>query len=185
MGLAVAAALLLLTCMGTVTVGSPVLGAPQRQPAALEWSAPVIVDTFTPGTQGPGLPDSFQQFGHTHFFGGRGSFSSDSGRSWSTHPDATMWKMYRLLPASKPGGGMLSVGSCSHAQRSFEWNCTFPSAYTLQPGGDGVRARSLGAVSTFSGLPYPGVNTTGVRWAAHGQRRVFAHYHGHLERPDA
>eukprot|EP01050_Picozoa_sp_SAG11_P011839 SAG11_NODE_1281_length_5311_cov_4.192441_5_plen_173_part_00 len=92
-----------------------------------------------------------------HFFGGRGSYSSDGGRTWSVHK-MDMWKMYDLLPTAS--GILQSAGGHTVGATEFGWNLSFPEAYQLASGSDKdpVRVTAVAPFATFSGVPYPGVN---------------------------
>lgn len=92
-----------------------------------------------------------------HFFGGRGSYSSDGGHTWAVHK-MDMWKMYDLLPTAP--GIWQSTGGHTVGATEFGWNQSFPETYQLTPDGgeNPVNNTVVAPFATFSGVPYPGIN---------------------------
>ena len=138
----------------------------------LEWNDPVLISAPTlAAPAGPGAPEFFYNFDHSHFWGpellgtpSSFAFSADEGRHWTgaKGPDvpSVAWP---LLPTD--GGGFRSLGG----GLSFDmggWNMTWPRLYTLDPGGGNFStADAPGGVGPshtvrFHGVPFPGANVT-------------------------
>jgi hypothetical protein len=133
----------------------------------LEWSSPVIVDEPSAANpKGPGVPDDCVGLDNSHFYCG-GKFTQDGGIRWSQITMVPQPHMYNLLPVGD--GKLQTLGSGPVAETLFGWNMSYPSYISLDAKQTGVEKTpvsnpALGPgrkpESWFSGIPYPGVNTT-------------------------